>query len=147
VTETDIKNAAGSAREGAEHQAARTAVRGLRYLPFLHRLPGVKWMATRLAALPVLAQALRQHHGDPAACTAFVRPVLFTFGSLTNPRWRVMRDRLQNYFPAFTSQEFKGLHRLNTSHQAEPDRTPTSTDGVRAESARVLAGLGSWDGR
>jgi hypothetical protein len=89
VTETDIKNAAGSAREGAEHQAARTAVRGLRYLPFLHRLPGVKWMANRLAALPVLAQPLRQHHGDPAACTAF----------------------------------------------------------VRADSARVLAGLGSWDGR
>jgi hypothetical protein len=34
-----------------------------------------------------------------------------------------MRDRLQAYFPAFTSQEFEGLHHLNTSHQAEPDRT------------------------
>jgi pimeloyl-ACP methyl ester carboxylesterase len=85
--------------------------------------PPPKWMANRPAALPVGAQALRQHHVDPAAYAAFTQPVLFTFGSLTNPRWRVMRDRLQDYFPAFTSQEFEGLHHLNTSHQAEPDRT------------------------
>jgi hypothetical protein len=71
----------------------------------------------------VLAQALRQHHVDPAAYPAFPRPVLFTFGSLTHPRWRAMRDRLQASFPAFTSQEFEGLHHLHTSHQAVPDRT------------------------
>ena len=85
--------------------------------------PPPPWMANRPAALPALAQALRQYRLDPAAYAAFTRPVLFTFGSLTNPRWRAMRDRLQGYFPAFTSQEFEGLHHLNTSHQAEPDRT------------------------
>ena len=85
--------------------------------------PPPPWMANRPAALPALAQALRQYRLDPAAYAAFTRPVLFTFGSLTNPRWRAMRDRLQAYFPAFTSQEFEGLHHLNTSHQAEPDRT------------------------
>jgi hypothetical protein len=85
--------------------------------------PPPEWMANRPAALPVFVQALREHHLDPTAYAAFTQPVLFTFGSLTNPRWRVMRDRLQDYFPDFTSQEFEGLHHLNTSHQAEPDRT------------------------
>ena len=56
---------------------------------------------------------------SPAQCC------FITFGSLSNPRWRVMRDRLQGYCPAFTSEEFEGLHHLNTSHQAEPDRTAT----------------------
>jgi pimeloyl-ACP methyl ester carboxylesterase len=85
--------------------------------------PPPKWMSKRPAAMRVLAQALRQHHVDPAAYPAFPRPVLFTFGSLTHPRWRAMRDRLQASFPAFTSQEFEGLHHLHTSHQAVPDRT------------------------
>ena len=38
------------------------------------------WMANRPAALPALAQALRQYRLDPAAYAAFTRPVLFTFG-------------------------------------------------------------------
>jgi len=84
-----------------------------------------EWMASRAAALHVAAEALRQYQVDPAAYAAFAGPVLFTFGSLSNPRWRVMRDRLQGYFPAFTSEEFECLHHLNTSHQAEPDRTAT----------------------
>jgi hypothetical protein len=85
--------------------------------------PPPRWMSKRPAALRVFGQALRQHHVDLAAYAAFARPVLFTFGSLTNPRWRVMRDRLQAYLPTFTPQEFEGLHHLNPSHQAEPART------------------------
>jgi pimeloyl-ACP methyl ester carboxylesterase len=111
--------------------------------------PPPEWMSKRPAALRVLAPALRQHHVDPADYAAFERPVLFTFGSLTNPRWRVMRDRLQAYFPAFTSQQFEGLHHLNTSHQAEPDRTaallmnfwraPRSPDSSEARTSRTYA--------
>lgn len=85
--------------------------------------PPPPWMATRPAAVRVFGQVVRQHQVDPAAYAAFPRPVLFTFGSLTHPRWRVMRDRLQDCFPVFRSEEFAGLHHLSTSHQAEPDRT------------------------
>jgi hypothetical protein len=33
-----------------------------------------------------------------------------------------MRDRLEELFPDFTSERFDGIHHLNTSHQAEPER-------------------------
>jgi hypothetical protein len=33
-----------------------------------------------------------------------------------------MRDRLAGLFEDFTAERYVGLHHLNTSHQAEPDR-------------------------
>ena len=33
-----------------------------------------------------------------------------------------MQTRLAGLFPDFTGEVFEGLHHLNTSHQAEPDR-------------------------
>jgi hypothetical protein len=33
-----------------------------------------------------------------------------------------MRSRLATMFSDFTAERFNGLHHLNTSHQAEPDR-------------------------
>jgi hypothetical protein len=33
-----------------------------------------------------------------------------------------MQTRLAGWFPDFTGEVFEGLHHLNTSHQAEPDR-------------------------
>jgi pimeloyl-ACP methyl ester carboxylesterase len=81
------------------------------------------WMSKRPAGMRVFASALRRHTVSPAHMAAFDRPVLFTFGSLTHPRWIRMRDRLERVFPTFSSEKFDGLHHLNTSHQAEPDRT------------------------
>ncbi|GAC1529510.1 MAG: hypothetical protein NVS3B12_02900 [Acidimicrobiales bacterium] len=81
------------------------------------------WMARRPAGIAAFATALRHHHVDPVHYAEFQGPVFFTFGSLTHPRWRTMRDRLGTLFPDFTSEEFEGLHHLNTSHQAEPART------------------------
>ena len=53
---------------------------------------------------------------------AFEKPVLYTWGSLTHPRWRSMEQRLSNLFPNFSSEMFEGLHHLNTCHTAEPAR-------------------------
>ena len=33
-----------------------------------------------------------------------------------------MQTRLAGWFPDFTGEVYEGLHHLNTSHQAEPDR-------------------------
>ena len=85
--------------------------------------PPPAWMAKRPAGMAALANALRNHRVDPASYSKFDGPVLFTFGSLTHPRWQVMRDRLKGLFRDFTSEEFEGLHHLNTCHQAEPART------------------------
>jgi len=37
-----------------------------------------------------------------------------------------MQQRLGGLFPDFTGEVFEGLHHLNTSHQAEPDRVATT---------------------
>ena len=85
--------------------------------------PPPPWLAKRPAGIEAFASALRRHHIDHDRYESFMRPVLFTYGSLSHPRWVQMRDRLQNLFPDFQAKLFEGLHHLNTSHQAEPAQT------------------------
>ncbi len=85
--------------------------------------PPPPWMATRPAGIRAFTQAIARHHVDPARYEAFTAPVLYTHGSLSHPRWTAMRDRLARRFSAFSAELFDGLHHLNTSHQAEPERT------------------------
>lgn len=85
--------------------------------------PSPPWMATRLAGIRAFTRAIAGHRVDPSRYEAFSAPVLYTHGSLSHPRWTVMRDRLARRFPDFSSELFDGLHHLNTSHQADPVRT------------------------
>lgn len=87
--------------------------------------PAPSWLAKRPAGIKAFAAALRRHRVPEGSFASFKPPVLFTYGSLTHPRWMAMRDRLADAFPDFRSEEFAGLHHMNTSHQAEPDRTAT----------------------
>ena len=80
------------------------------------------WMAKRPAGIRAIIEALRAHHVTEDAYRAFDKPVYFTWGSLTHPRWRPMERRLSQLFPSFSSEMFEGLHHLNTSHTAEPQR-------------------------
>lgn len=81
------------------------------------------WMANRPAGMNAFVDAIARYRVDQSRYEAYDRPVLYTHGSLSNPRWEVMRDRLAGQFPDFSSELFQGLHHLNTSHQAEPERT------------------------
>ena len=67
-------------------------------------------------------EALRAHHVTEEDYRAFEKPVYFTWGSLTHERWTSMERRLSKLFPNFSSEMFEGLHHLNTSHTAEPQR-------------------------
>jgi pimeloyl-ACP methyl ester carboxylesterase len=80
------------------------------------------WMAKRPAGMRAFIKALRAYHVSEDAYRAFEKPVYFTWGSLTHPRWRSMEHRLSKLFPNFESEMFEGLHHLNTSHMAEPQR-------------------------
>jgi pimeloyl-ACP methyl ester carboxylesterase len=80
------------------------------------------WMAKRPAGIRAFVAALREYRVDPADYAAFTSPVYFSRGSRTHPRWVAMQTRLEGLFPDFTAEVFEGLHHLNTSHQAEPDR-------------------------
>ena len=56
----------------------------------------------------------------------FDEPVYYSHGSLSQPIWRGIRDRLASRFSDFTSEEYEGLHHMNTSHAAEPARVAAS---------------------
>jgi hypothetical protein len=57
---------------------------------------------------------------------AFDRPVYYSHGSLSHPRWVAMRDRLAGIFLDFTPDLYEGIHHLGTSHQREPARVATA---------------------
>ena len=80
------------------------------------------WMAKRPAGIRAFIGALRQYRVEPATYAGFASPVYFSRGSRTHPRWEAMQSRLAGIFPDFTGEVFEGLHHLNTSHQAAPDR-------------------------
>jgi pimeloyl-ACP methyl ester carboxylesterase len=79
-------------------------------------------MAKRPAGIGAIIQALRAHHVPEEDYRAFEKPVFFTWGSLTHQRWTSMEKRLAKLFPNFSSEMFDGLHHLNASHTAEPQR-------------------------
>jgi hypothetical protein len=79
-------------------------------------------MAARPAGIDAFLAALERHERLEDRYASFPSPVLYTWGSLTHPRWEVIRERLARHFTDFTAQRFEGLHHLHTSHQAEPDR-------------------------
>jgi pimeloyl-ACP methyl ester carboxylesterase len=80
------------------------------------------WMAKRPAGIRAFVGALRQYRVEPATYASFSAPIYFSRGSRTHARWEAMQTRLAGLFPDFTGEVFEGLHHLNTSHQAEPDR-------------------------
>jgi pimeloyl-ACP methyl ester carboxylesterase len=81
------------------------------------------WMAKRPAGIRAFSRAVEAYHVEPDRYRSFEKPVLFTHGSASHPRWLAMRDRLAGLFPRFEAVLFEGLHHLKTSHQAEPART------------------------
>lgn len=80
------------------------------------------WMAKRPAGIRAFAGALRAHRVDEDRYRGFGRPVLYTHGTLSHPRWGTMAKRLGALFPDFRAELFVGLHHLHTSHQAAPAR-------------------------
>ncbi|HUF53156.1 MAG TPA: alpha/beta hydrolase [Dehalococcoidia bacterium] len=84
--------------------------------------PPPEWMKKRPAGIDAFTEALQRHRIDVSALSEFSGPVYYSFGSLSNPSWKRMRDRLAELFPKFTAEEYKGLHHFNTSHAAEPAR-------------------------
>jgi hypothetical protein len=85
--------------------------------------PPPPWMATRPAGIRAFLEAARAHRIDPERYRAFGRPVLYTQGSLSHPRWNAMRERLAAAFPDFSAVMFEGIHHLDTSHQSRPEET------------------------
>jgi hypothetical protein len=89
-------------------------------------------MAKRPAGIHAFVKALKVHRVDVDRYAAFNKPVYYSWGDRSHPRWRAMRDRLATLFPDFRDELYVGLHHLNTSHQAMPDRVARSLERVWA---------------
>jgi pimeloyl-ACP methyl ester carboxylesterase len=84
------------------------------------------WMANRPAGIDAFVGALLRYRLPPERLRAFDRPVYYSHGSLSHPRWVAMRDRLAGIFPDFTPDLYEGIHHLETSHQREPARVASA---------------------
>lgn len=98
--------------------------------------PAPLWMASRPAGIEALLRAFEDHDRLDDRYRAFRGPVLYTWGSLTHRRWERMRARLETLFNDFTAACFEGLHHLNTSHQAQPERVAELLRALWARAGR-----------
>jgi pimeloyl-ACP methyl ester carboxylesterase len=100
--------------------------------------PPPEWMAKRPAGINTLMGALLRYRLDADRLRSFDRPVYYSYGSLSNPEWQAMRDRLSAVFPDFTAELYEGASHLDTSHQREPARVAAALQQLwqRAESRR-----------
>lgn len=85
-----------------------------------------EWMANRPAGIDAFTGALLRYAHSAERLRAFDRPVYYSYGSLSHPRWLAMRDRLAGIFPDFSPELYEGFHHLETSHQWAPARVAAS---------------------
>jgi pimeloyl-ACP methyl ester carboxylesterase len=85
-----------------------------------------EWMTNRPAGIDAFIGALLRYPHAAERLRTFSRPVYYSYGSLSNPRWLAMRDRLASLFPDFRSELYEGFHHLETSHQRAPARVASA---------------------
>jgi citrate synthase len=79
-------------------------------------------MSSRPEGIEAFIGALLSYRLEPERLPGFGRPVYYSHGSLSHPRWAAMRERLAGVFPDFRPELYEGIHHLQTSHQREPER-------------------------
>jgi pimeloyl-ACP methyl ester carboxylesterase len=84
--------------------------------------PSPSWMSSRPGGIEAFIGALLNSRLELEGLRGFGRPVYYSHGSLSHPRWVAMRERLAGVFPDFTAELYEGIHHLQTSHQREPAR-------------------------
>jgi pimeloyl-ACP methyl ester carboxylesterase len=84
--------------------------------------PAPDWMRSRPAGIEAFIGALLRHELPVDRLRSFAGPVYYSYGSLSNPTWLAMRDRLAALFADFTAEEYVRIHHLHTSHQRDPAR-------------------------
>ena len=87
-------------------------------------LPGETppWMSVGPERIEMFSRAVVAHRVAADRYARFRGPVRFTYGSLTHPRFGLIRDRLADVFPDFRSERVAGLHHLHSEHQERPDQ-------------------------
>jgi pimeloyl-ACP methyl ester carboxylesterase len=80
------------------------------------------WLADAPAAVRAFVVALSQAEVPIERLRTFDRPVYYSYNDLSNETWERKAKRLDELFSNITIELYEGLHHLNTSHAAEPER-------------------------
>ncbi|WP_423183899.1 alpha/beta fold hydrolase [Arthrobacter sp. NyZ413] len=81
------------------------------------------WMAKRPAGISAFLNDFKVYNLDRAQLAAFVRPVFFVLGGLSNPDdYGEVAERLSTVFPDFRLEVFPDRHHFDPPHRIEPDR-------------------------
>ncbi len=79
-------------------------------------------MLKQPAALGALHRSFGSHDLDLGSLRGFRKPVYVAVGSLSNPAWERMAERLDAALPNVEVEVYEGRHHLDTPHAAEPER-------------------------
>lgn len=88
--------------------------------------PAPTWMQTRPAGIAAFVRALAESDVPIEGLRSFDRPAYYSYGSLSNEAWERRAERLSALMPQMVVERYEGLHHMNTSHAAEPERVAAS---------------------
>jgi pimeloyl-ACP methyl ester carboxylesterase len=88
--------------------------------------PAPTWMQTRPAGIAAFVRALAESDVPIERLRSFDRPAYYSYGSLSSESWERRAERLSALMPQMVVERYEGLHHLNTSHVAEPERVAAS---------------------
>lgn len=106
--------------------------------------PPPPWMAKWPEALKAMHWAFKAHDLDLGSLHGFRNPVYFACGSLSNPAWERMAERLGEALPNIEVEFYEDRHHLDAPHRAEPERFANALRELwaRAETTKPPAGAG-----
>jgi pimeloyl-ACP methyl ester carboxylesterase len=84
--------------------------------------PPPPWMLKQPAALEALHHSFAAHDLDLERLRDFHNPVYLAIGSLSNPVWERIAERLSGTLPNVNVETYEGRHHLDAPHAAEPER-------------------------
>jgi pimeloyl-ACP methyl ester carboxylesterase len=88
--------------------------------------PPPAWMQTRPAGVAAFVRALAESDVPIERLRSFDRPAYYSYGSLSSEWWERRAERLYGLMPRLIVERYEGLHHMNTSHVAEPERVAAS---------------------
>jgi pimeloyl-ACP methyl ester carboxylesterase len=88
--------------------------------------PSPTWMQTRPAGIAAFVRAIADSDVPIERLRSFDRPAYYSYGSLSSASWERRAERLSALMPQLVVERYEGLHHMNTSHVAEPERVAAS---------------------
>ena len=79
-----------------------------------------RWMRAGPQRIAAFSRAVTAHRVAPQRYARFGGPVLYTYGTLTAPRFAETAARLVGAFGALETVRYDGLHHLHSGHQDRP---------------------------